>query len=430
MYPVATGSVKVSAYFPALTGLRFLLALWVILHHLTGRNMMLEQWELSLPSLVQSLIRGGYLAVQTFFILSGFVLAQSYSRTKWNRTSLIRFGAARFARIYPVYLLSLLVVSRFIVETLAKPDRTAAQKAALLGDYGFILLGWMGSLSVGWNTPAWSLSCELFFYLCFPLLFLWLRNAGPLKIAGALALSFVVPILLAHAGVPPYWKPVHHLSDFVAGIAASGLYKMLSRNIPWLKQRSGWIVLTALVAGVALITHPQVLYGTLFDLNTALRPLNVAALISLAFGGGLIAKGLSTPIIEYLGRASYSMYILHVPLLWWYSRYALHKLGPAPHGISALFFLAGVIGVSSLAFTFVESPANLWLRDWTALQFRRRQSAEQGSLQLNECPWLSLAPSHTTASKPLTGKLIACSGEHALTLRWLRATSRTPKSSR
>ena len=48
--------------------------------------MMLEQWEQSLPVLAQSLIRHGYLAVQTFFILSGFVLAQSYSLTQWTRT--------------------------------------------------------------------------------------------------------------------------------------------------------------------------------------------------------------------------------------------------------------------------------------------------------------------------------------------------------
>ena len=360
-------------YLPALTGLRFFLALWVILHHLTGHKMMLEQWELGLPALAQSIIRGGYLAVQTFFILSGFVLAQSCARTTWNRNSLIRFGMARFARIYPAYLLSMLVVSRFVIETLQQPGRTIYQKAVLLGDYGFVLLGWMGSLNVGWNTPAWSLTCEIFFYLCFPLLFLWLRNAGLLKLLGALALAIVVPVLLANAHVPPYWKPIHHLGDFTAGIAAAGLFDLLCRRVPRARNNGLLLVLAAFVAGVVLISQPRLLDGMPFDLNTALRPLNVAALIGLALGGGFIADFLSTKPAEYLGKASYSMYIMHVPLLWWYSRYAFHKLGPAPHGLTAFVFLTGVITASSLVFSYVESTANLWLRDWTAAKLTARR---------------------------------------------------------
>jgi peptidoglycan/LPS O-acetylase OafA/YrhL len=219
-----------SQYLPALTGLRFLLGMWVILHHLTGKNMLLDQWNQTLPFAAQSIFRGGYLAVQTFFLLSGFVLAQSYATTRWNRQSLKRFAIARFARIYPAYLLSLILVSWFVFEFLLKSGRSAAQKAAVVGDYAFVLQGWTGSLNVGWNTPAWSLSCEFFFYLCFPLLFLWLGRGGLTRVLAALGACFVTPILLAHAGVPGIWKPVHHLSDFVAGIAAARIYGVLVRS--------------------------------------------------------------------------------------------------------------------------------------------------------------------------------------------------------
>ena len=65
--------------FPALTGLRFVLALWVILHHLTGHGQMLEGLALPMPEALFMLIRGGYLAVTTFFVLSGFVLSRSYA---------------------------------------------------------------------------------------------------------------------------------------------------------------------------------------------------------------------------------------------------------------------------------------------------------------------------------------------------------------
>jgi peptidoglycan/LPS O-acetylase OafA/YrhL len=362
-------------YLPSLTGLRFFLAIWVILHHITGKGMVLEQWEQSLPQVFQSLLRGGYLAVQTFFILSGFVLARSYATTKWNRKSLFRFGMARFARIYPVYALSLVLVSWFILETMAKPGRTVEQKFALVGDYFFVLLGWMGGLAVGWNTPAWSLSCEIFFYLCFPLLFLWLRKGTLPRILTALAISLVTPILLAHAGVPPVWKPIHQLSDFLAGIAAAGLYEMLGRNLPALRQRGYLIYIPAGAAFIALIIHPRVLNGTLADLNTALRPLNVALLIGLAFGDAFLARMLSTKTIEYLGKASYSMYILHVPILWWFSRLTLHLIGPPPHLLNGIGYLACVVAISIAAFEKVETPANDWIRNWTSERLKRAQES-------------------------------------------------------
>ena len=98
-----------------------MLAFWVILHHLAGKNMLLNSTIDALPATVANLIHGGYLAVQTFFLLSGFVLARSYAKVQWNRSTRIQFAAARFARIYPVYLLSLVIVLKFIVEAMFKP---------------------------------------------------------------------------------------------------------------------------------------------------------------------------------------------------------------------------------------------------------------------------------------------------------------------
>src|SRR3954447_14109059 len=76
---LSAGVKAASTHLPALTGLRFVLAFWVILHHLTGHGQMLEPAALALPAPVYALLRGGYLAVTTFFVLSGFVLSRSYS---------------------------------------------------------------------------------------------------------------------------------------------------------------------------------------------------------------------------------------------------------------------------------------------------------------------------------------------------------------
>lgn len=332
----------------------------MVLHHISGRNMMLEEWTLALPGFAQELIRGGYLAVQTFFILSGFVLARSYARAKWEAGDLVRYGAARIARIYPVYLFSLLLVSPFIVETMLKPGRSGAEKMSLLADYGMLLQGWNDSVKIGWNTPAWTLSCEFFFYLCFPLIFPLLRNASWKKVALATLAATVTPVLLAHSGIPWRWKPVHHLSDFVAGIAAARIYQLSRKSM---EGRGAWLYLAALAAGIFIIVNPWVMAGTYGDVSTALRPLNVLALLGLAYSGGLLASVLSSRRFDYLGKVSYSMYILHVPVLWWYSYWAMHGPLHMPMLLAAAIYLALVTGLSALAFRFVEVPANRWIRD-------------------------------------------------------------------
>lgn len=337
--------------------------------------MLLDGWNRSLPLPAQSLVRGGYLAVQTFFVLSGFVLAQSYAHTRWNRHSWTRFITARFARIYPVYLLSLGLISWFALQFLLKPERTWLQKAGVLGNYAFVLQGWTGSLNVGWNTPAWSLSCEFFFYLCFPALFLCLGRGGLVRVIFAFCASLVVPIALARAGVPQMWKPIHHLSDFVAGIAASRIYGALVRSRLATKPLGAFLTAGAFLSGAGFIIWPHVLDGTLLSLNTVLRPLNAALLIGLAIGGGLVARMLATDIAGYLGKASYSMYILHIPLLWWFSRYTYYRWGSASPAWTGLIFLAVVVGVSIAAFEYVEVPANRWIRDWSATRIQPAPAA-------------------------------------------------------
>ena len=100
---------------PALTGLRFLLAAWVLLHHLTGRGMLLDTGVSALPHAAASIVRHGYLAVSTFFVLSGFVLARGYAVRCWTGKTLAAYGVARLARVLPVYALSLLVVGLYVL---------------------------------------------------------------------------------------------------------------------------------------------------------------------------------------------------------------------------------------------------------------------------------------------------------------------------
>jgi peptidoglycan/LPS O-acetylase OafA/YrhL len=329
----------VNEQLPALTGLRFLLALWVILHHLTGPGGALERAAQALPHPVYAFLRGGYLAVTTFFVLSGFVLARGYGAENWHGARLWRYAVARFARIYPVYALSLGLIIPFIVA-----DRTPG-KPGLVANYSLLLLGWTGHLPVGWNTPAWSLSCEVFFYISFPLAVVAVRAVHPAALAGAACLLTRVLFLF---GLPDEWKPLVHFSDFLMGIAAASLYARVRDRL------SGYLLyLPSAAAGAALIAWPQFLPAGV-DLNSALRPLNALLLIGLALG----ARALSSPLAVYLGKSSYAMYILHVPVLWWMNRWLPHH--------SAGAYIAAVIGISALVYRYVEEPANRYLRSWSS----------------------------------------------------------------
>src|SRR5436190_23851902 len=93
-------------WFPALTGLRFFLAIWVVFYHLTGPGQMLEPAALALPHPLYLLVRGGYLAVTTFFVLSGFVIARSYA----GRVNFPLYEDGRMSRGVSLFLLVYLVV--------------------------------------------------------------------------------------------------------------------------------------------------------------------------------------------------------------------------------------------------------------------------------------------------------------------------------
>ena len=172
----------------------------------------------------------------------------------------------------------------------------------------------MGSPGAGWNTPAWSLSCEFFFYLCLPPLLIWLGHRSRWKLWALTATALVLPVVLRRAGIPLTWKPILHLGDFLVGIAAARIYSILRTSRMGIRRRGHWLYLPAMALGVLVVMLPGLLSG-ITDLGTALRPLNGMLVLGLALGGGVTARFLSTPTAQYLGQVSYSMYILHVPLL-------------------------------------------------------------------------------------------------------------------
>jgi peptidoglycan/LPS O-acetylase OafA/YrhL len=334
------------SHLPALTGLRFFLALWVIVNHLVGKGHIYEPAVQTLPGPLQAIMRGGYLAVPTFFVLSGFVLARTYASTQWSAANVRKYLLGRFARVYPVYLLSLLIVVPFIVKAKDQP------KGWLVAMHLTLTQGWwVGHYTAGWNTPAWTLSCELFFYLMFPLFIIPLKSFGWVGTVSTGLLACVLPQLMWALGISDRLKPIIHLSDFLMGIAVARAFHLLTERKVALPGK--WLYGIGFVGSAAIIGYARFLPQSI-SMNMLLRPLNAVLLLGLGLGGGWIASALSTRPIVFLGKASYGMYILHIPILWWAVRW--------PTFAVRYLYVAFVMAVSCIVYWLLEEPANRFLR--------------------------------------------------------------------
>jgi peptidoglycan/LPS O-acetylase OafA/YrhL len=348
--------------------LRFVLAIWVIVHHLTGRKQLLEAWTNTLPESCRNLVHHGYLAVGAFFVLSGFVLGRAYAGVEWNRATLVRYAWARVARVYPVYLLSLVLIAPFALYDLFTPGRVAASaRPFLIANYSFVLQGWSRP-PVNWNTPAWSLSCELFFYACFPLAALALARSSRVGVWIGALLALSAPFWRGSVGLSDSVKPLVHLADFVVGIAAAYLFAWMARpGSQWLGRGYRLYVPAAVFTGIMCMQPGWGIGGV--DFNSVLRPAYAALLIGLALGGGPAFRALSARTSVFLGQASYSMYILHIPILWWLRRYGL---GYLPGGVAAALYIASVVTASGAVYRWFEEPANRRIRAWVSARAVQR----------------------------------------------------------
>jgi len=317
---------------PGLTGLRFLLAALVVLFHYTkGRQM-------PGPDPWLNLVAVGDSAVTGFFVLSGFVLAKTYllpdgaMKGTWKG-----FWSARFARIYPIYALSLILVAQAYLTT---APRTLPEVLWAAGTAVTLTQSWWPETSLAINSAAWSLSVEAFLYLVFPVLAPAVRGRAAVVLALATVAAFIVT---------PWnsYNPLCHLPAFAAGIAGY----QLRQNWAWLTGVSAAVIVAVLAwagswEGVLLLPY-----------------------VGLVMGLGANEGWLGSKPMVHLGEASYSLYLLHLPLWPWGM-----ALNAATFGFSSdswpfvvLCFGVSLLG-SVVAYRFVEEPYRKALRGMPQLK--------------------------------------------------------------
>lgn len=161
-----------------------------------------------------------------FFVLSGFILQLVYSGRLKGRQAIGKFFEARFARIYPVYLLALLMVWPFMAPSgaMSAPQFALLQQWTITGQIDFD----------NWNMPAWTLSVELLFYLLFPLLNRLVSRLPKVVIfllitcSGTFILVTASSFVVSNLTVPQSWMayipvPILRLPEFVIGVCLGEL---------------------------------------------------------------------------------------------------------------------------------------------------------------------------------------------------------------
>jgi peptidoglycan/LPS O-acetylase OafA/YrhL len=158
-----------------LTALRGLAAWWVVFYHFA------PFLYAHLPVNIWLISKKGFLAVDLFFILSGFVIFYTYQHSLTaNSQSIRNFFVKRLARVYPLHLLILLGYLGFVLVLYFAKGVVPDASSFSLTQFGlqlFLLQAWGFSegAAFSWNYPAWSISTEFFAYLLFPIMLLWLK---------------------------------------------------------------------------------------------------------------------------------------------------------------------------------------------------------------------------------------------------------------
>ena len=367
----------------ALTTLRFLAALWVVLY---------TAWPHLDVSWVPVAVTRGYLGVETFFILSGFILSHVYLEAAGEKR--FRYGGflwARIARVYPLHLVTLFaMIGLGLAATVAglSIDGSLTDWRALPAHLTMTHAWGLAPLSA-FNHPSWSISAEWFAYLSFPAFaFVAWRLRNRPVLATGLASAFALGLYAAFEPLAGYslteatfrWGMLRIVPCFALGCA---LYLVHRRGpIP----HAGPV---ALVSGVAVLASASL---GLWDAITVLAAGGL--ILGLGALGNARAGVLASKPGVYLGEISYSIYMVCAPVLLLTTNVAARLTGAEDkrfHIIVWLALLAAIPVAAMLTYHLVERPARKALR---GMAERREARAAAARAQANS-PERVLQPSET-----------------------------------
>ncbi len=377
----------------SLTALRFFAALCVVLHHMKGH------FGLGSHFLEPFALEQG---VSFFFVLSGFILSfvygtrlhtigSSQSEEKaWGKL-VSTFLVARLARIWPLHIACLLL-SLLLLPSKFQADFTVFNLLASL----LLVQAWIPILDTtfAFNGVSWSLSAEFFFYLVFPLL-IWQSNLPARRLANLTITLLSVTFFVALSGLfnlPEmacgtvsyhellYAGPLCRVFEFTLGISAYYLFLALKQNSAYKPAKSletSWrapLLFTALELAAVAVSITSAFYSEriahflsrLLTFQTAAQaplftwlhhagtvaPAFALTIVVFALNRGWFSRALGSPLLVYLGEISFSVYLVHRLLLYYYYNHFATFEGWLP----ITLYAGSVLAASHLLYVFVECP--------------------------------------------------------------------------
>ena len=366
-------------YLSALTALRGIAALWVVVFHMDVIIFYRELGTL-LPHELSGLITQGYLWVDLFFILSGFIICHIYGEQLGSNIqiySIKNYLVARFFRIYPLHLftLILLIGCVMVVSTYAP---------AVIDDSWNVYFDWQALISnllltnamnqhtyLSWNIVSWSIGAEWWTYIYAICLLYFLGNNTIKHSIIITAISFIGLFCLV------YFSPKNNLDitfdfgflrcllEFTLGVTSYKAYKQnLGKNI---FQRDRYFVFTVLA--ILIIFH--------WRMNDLLIiPLFSMLVLCAAYNQRSVLQILSSSFLQYLGKISYSIYLMHGVwfMVFWFSLpvikriWLIESLSLGQTVIYVISFMTLTIVSANYSYRYIEVPFRYLIKTKNSLE--------------------------------------------------------------
>lgn len=352
----------------ALTSLRAFLALGVVLFHYQ------LQWD---PALGFSpILERSRLAVDVFFMLSGFILAHVYGPAFAAGTfSYRRFIVARLARLYPLHLAVLAGVLIMVLGATAAGVRYDSATYTTLGFFQtlFLVHAWFPSENgISWSGPSWSLSAEWFAYLLFPA-YAWLSVKLWKRPWALLAVGVLGFVVLDALYVQAFGKVLPRAEDSL-GILRIAPEFLIGMALYGLGHRWRWSRPAA--AAAALFTTALLLGAMQLALDDRIV---VALAAPLILSWSLLARAdcegpLAAPLLVFAGEVSFALYLVHMPVIVAWKGVVAEMRGIdsaftiSPVELAGLFIVT--VAISVALHLLVEKPGRTFIRR----RFERRRT--------------------------------------------------------
>lgn len=335
-----------------LTFTRFLAAISIVIFHYGSKIFPFN------TEVVSSIFKQANVGVSYFFLLSGFVMIVAYG--KKEKVSFWNFITRRLARIFPVYVLAILL----LLANFLWVNKSIDLKAFFLNLSLFQC--WFPGYALSFNSPGWSLSIELFFYISFPFLLNYVYVKYPFwKLIFPIGLLYVLSQIALHVmryssfyqGDETqshdliFYFPLMHWSEFLIGNLA-GLFFLKGIRI-----RNYDLAIVALLSILTILLYAN------FEINFhngLLAIVFVPLILFISANNGMLTKLSSNQLAVYLGEISYGVYILQKPIYAWVN-WALKSWNIHDLTISFYVSLLVLLCFSAVSYRYFEIPIRKYI---------------------------------------------------------------------